>query len=186
MKQPLTSNPFYHEPYIIHDVVTVYDKSINQFVDRHRTVGVSFSKQKQIIVATTICSALDTFDRKKGTNIVRSRINTALKSNFKRRKNVLHFETIKDFELYCDRFDDMSKLMFVPYEVSHKVEQTVTRVRLVDPKCRNSDVKSPSQVYLNSTYIRDTYTKFFYSEKEADGQQAVQLCGAGTECPDAD
>lgn len=185
MKQSLASNPLYYDPYIMHDMVTIYDKSTNQYVDRHRTMAVSFSRDKQIIIATTVCSGLDTFNKKKGTNIVRSRINTALKSSFGRKKNVLYFRNIKEFNEYCDRFDDMAKLMFVPYEVSHMKDNTITRERLVDPKNRNSAVKSPSDIYLNAGYVRDTHTKFFYSEDQED-EQPAKLCRATSDCEDVD
>lgn len=185
MKQSLASNPLYYDPYIMHDIVTIYDKSTNQYVDRHRTMGVSFSRDKQIIIATTVCSGLDTFNKKKGTNIVRSRINTALKSCFNRKKNVLYFRNISEFNTFCDRFDDMSKLMFVPYEVSHMKENTITRERLVDPKNRNSAVKSPSDIYLNAGYVRDIHTKFFYSEEKED-EQPAKLCRTASDSQDAD
>lgn len=183
MKEKLKSNPLYFEPYIIHDMVTVYDKSTKQYIDRQRTVGISFGHTKEIVVATTICSALDSFDRRKGTMIVRNRINTALLTNFKRAKNVLHFKSITDFNLYCDRFDDTSRLLFVPYEVTRVNDNKTTRERLVDPKSRNTDVMNPSDIYLNATYIKDLHTKFFYSEKK--DEQPV-LCGATSNYEDSD
>ena len=192
MKQPLEINPLYYAPYIIHDVVTVYDKSIGQYVDRHRTVGISFNRLKKIVIASTICSNLDSFDKKKGTNIVRSRINTALKTHFRRAKNVLSFDSIKDFNSFCDRFDDISKLLFVPYEVTQQGEDSIHKVRLVDPKCRNTDVKDPSEIYLNKTYINDLYTRFFYAQEPKQQVQQVNeptTCepyGTASECSDAD
>ena len=179
MKQRLAADARFYEPYIIHDEVTVYDKNNNCYITRRRSVGISFSEDGNILIAHAICSEKDTFDKKKGATIVRSRINTTLKSSFAKMKNVFYFNSLETFNSFTTQFDASSRLFFVPFEVALTNESGVTKsIRTLAGKSRTCDSKSPSEAYFNKKYINEIYAKFF--------SVSESLVGSGNNSQDLD
>lgn len=175
MKKKLSTDARYYEPYIIHDDVTVFDKNNNEYINRRRSVGISFSEDGKILISHAICSEKDPFDKKKGATIVRSRIDTALKSGFRRTKNVFLFNDLQSFNTFVLQFDTAARLFFVPFEiVLTDQEGAVHSVRSLPGKCRHSESRTPSESYFNSTYINQIYAKFFSTE-QSNGQTKAKV-----------
>ena len=162
MKKKLSTDARYYEPYIIQDDVTVFDKNNNQYITRRRSVGISFSEDGKILIAHAICSEKDPFDKRKGATIVRSRIDTALRTRFGRTKNVFLFADLQAFNTFAQQFEGAARLFFVPFEIALTDHQgDVHAVRTLPGKCRHTDSRTPSESYFNASYINQIYEKFF-------------------------
>jgi len=151
----------FHEPYLLYDTISVYDKSKGKYVSKKRSTAVSYSDTEEILVAMTVCSANDTFRKSTARKILQGRVATALESYFDTSESIyMHsftdgtylFTDYESFVQFCNTIDAMGKQFFAPYrmEYANKVTNEPDTVNL----------SAFSDLYLHRSFIRETYAQF--------------------------
>lgn len=167
-------NVTFYEPYFVYDIVTIFDKTKNAYVNRRRASAISYSQSGEIILATAICSEQDIFSKKQARKILLNRVkklvNRVEVDSFNLdylacNDNCFYFSHYSMYDEYCNMFDKHATLFFTPYHVSYldRVENkwtTSTKLYVNVQKKLDTLSNSVASVYLQKNFISTTYHKF--------------------------
>ena len=151
----------FHEPYLLYDTISVYDKSKGMYVSKKRSTAVSYSDTEEILLAMTVCSSNDTFRKSTARRILQGRIATALDAYMNTSEpTYLHsftdgtylFTDYESFVQFCNTIDAMGKQFFAPYRMEYANKLTN------EPDTVN--LSAFSDLYLHRAFIRETYAQF--------------------------
>ena len=160
------------EPFYLYDNITIFDKESNTFALRQRSTAVSLSTLGEIVLATTICSKYDQFNKKVAREILNKRVLGIIEKSIAGQSPInsmtegaFYFQDKDIFVDFCNAFDDLSVLTLTPYEFRAGARKEKTT------KKHSTPYSGVTKFLMVRSFIEKHYKAFMNAVIEAAEQE---------------